>query len=151
MGRKLFFDSFFEQATVFLSAIDKITDPFDYSLLASAFYRLEEFEKAIYFFKQAGDHGYGRSFYWLGLMYEEGQGVTPCEESAYKYYRLGANYGYALSIRGYLNIDIRRSSFFKKKFLQMRLFLEKIKVGYIAFKNVEDERLADLLPNKYWD
>jgi len=146
IGRKSFFSGLLKQSIIFFNAIGIGLDPYDHSLKASACYYLEEFEDAIQSYKQAAEGGYPRSYYWLGRMYQEGLGVSANEDQAYKYYCLGAKHEYVLPTKACLKIEMKNSSIFRKIFIKFKFVIYGIKVIYMAFKNVNDERLADFMP-----
>ncbi len=112
--------------------------------LACLSFKQKKYKKSFDCFFVALKKGYTRSYYWLGLMYENGLGVDRNIKKAEKFYFDGAKCGYLISERAYLRIKLRNSSIFHKPTLIIKYLCLIFKVFKLAYHDVDDERLVDI-------
>lgn len=94
--------------------------------------------------------GCGRSYYWLGMLYQYGLGIEANNKKALYFFNQGRKMGYVVCERAYHYFTAKEN--LVKKIISMTntaSFL--IKVFIISYKNIMDERLSDYPNWKQWE
>lgn len=106
------------------------------------------FQLALLNYKKSLSFDYGRSSCWLGYMYESGLGTEKDIETAKNYYRIGSDYGYLIAKRASIRIAFDTGTVFQKIMSMASMINVAVKTFFIAKKDVNDERLAEI-PNVF--
>lgn len=107
-----------------------------------------DYQKAFQYFEQAAALNIGRAFHWMGHMKVHGLGVAKDELQAAVYYKKGADRGYFVAKRSLLYLSLKDAGLMKKLVTQVRVACLMAKAGVIAYRNMKDERIADI-PNAF--
>ncbi len=142
-GSRLYDLEFYDEAIPILSKSEYGVDIYR---VATVFFYREEYSKAFLKFKESADKGYARAFYWLGYMSEYGLGCDKSATSAELYYTEGLRNKYVLPHRSLIRLKYKGKNIVYRAIYYSKLFCITVNVIYIAFKNPDDERLADV-PN----
>jgi TPR repeat protein len=116
--------------------------------IGSIYFIQGEFESALCNYRKSLDCGYKRAAYWIGYMHEHGLGIEKDVESAKKYYDIGYSYGYLMAKRASIRLVFKTGSINQKMLSIPSLLYVIIQSFFIAKKDIDDERLADI-PNAF--
>ncbi len=114
--------------------------------IASVYFVSEDYKSAFAYFKAAADKKYHRACHWAGYMCEHGLGVEKNIDLALSYYECGSQNGYLVAERAIIHIGFKTGTLIDKIFLLLRLMALVVRSVPIAYRNISDERIADI-PN----
>lgn len=146
LAYKLYDEDFIPEAVSLLTSNSLNQDPFGNYILATYYYSKGNYDKARAKFDFASNHGYTRSYIWLGKIFEYGLTDETDFTKALKFYSLGADCGYIYSEKLYLDLKYRgfKSSLSDRIAYWVKLFKLTFKAFLIAIKDLNDERLAEI-------
>lgn len=116
--------------------------------IASVYFNLKDFQSALQHFERAASTGIARSYHWLGYMYLNGLGVPQDDRLGVHYYEKGAAHGYILAKRVLLHLTFKHGGLLTRIAAAPNYVYLFIKAAVLAYRNINDERLADI-PNVF--
>lgn len=112
--------------------------------IGSVYVAQREFRNALEYFERSANQGYARSYQWIAGIYQHGCGVPMDINKAVCFYKEGASRGYVMAERSLINIASVNGNVFEKLLSMLKLVLLQIRTAKIAYRNIDDNRLADV-------
>ena len=116
--------------------------------IGSVHFVRRDFLAALQSYERAADQGCPKAYGWIGYIYQLGLGVPRSVEMAIENYKKSAAHGYILADRALIHLTFQQGNFFNKVFVLPKFFYILIKAAIIAYRNINDERLAGI-PNAF--
>jgi len=140
-------EAFDKALTWFARAADRGDGDALYGIGSVHFVR-RDFYGALQYYERAADHGCSRAYGWIGYIYHQGLGVTRDIDRAISYYKRAAAHGYLVAERALIHLTWQHGNLLKRIAVLPKYLYIIAKAAIIAFRNVNDPRIADV-PNAF--